>query len=71
MDKPHSKYQHLFAVLRYDLPIDGTNWQRAVSVVKAFTNRDDADAEVQRLCLVNDASKSIYEVQTTRLVNGS
>jgi hypothetical protein len=70
MHSPHLKHLHLFALVRYDLPIDHTNWQSAVSVIKVFTNREDAEAEVRRLTLINDPSKCVYEVQTTRLVNG-
>jgi hypothetical protein len=68
METPHSRYTHLFALLRYDEPVDRENWQSAVSVIKVFTRRGAAEAELQRLTSLNAASKCIYAVQTTRLM---
>jgi hypothetical protein len=66
MDTPHSKYAHLYALLRYDEPVDRNNWQDAVTVVKVFTDRAAAEGEAKRLATINDKSKCIYAVQTTR-----
>jgi hypothetical protein len=68
METPHSRYKHLFALLPYDEPVDRDNWQSAVSVVKVFTRRGAAEAELQRLTSFNGASKCIYGLQTTRLM---
>jgi len=69
MDKEHAKYMHLFALIRYDIPIDQDNFRNAVSVLKVFTNRDLAESEAKRLSKINDESKCIYDVQVTRFVN--
>lgn len=69
MDQPHLKHKHLFAVVRYDIPVSPREPQNSVSVVKVFTSRSDAEAETTRLRTINDASKCIYQVQATRLIN--
>jgi hypothetical protein len=48
MDTPHSRSTHLFALLRYDEPVDRENRQSAVSVVKVVTRRGAAEAELRR-----------------------
>ena len=68
MDQPHLKHPHVFAVVRYDLPVNPREPQSSVSVVKAFMNRVDAEAEAARLRTINDGSKCLYEVHATRLV---
>jgi hypothetical protein len=67
MATPHSRYTHLFALLRYDEPVDRENWQSAVSVVKVFARREAAKAELQRLTSLNAPPKCTYAVQVTRL----
>ena len=69
METPNSKYAHLFAVLRYDEPVDGINWESAVTVLKVFTTRAPAESEAERLRSIN-GTKCAYAVQTTRLVPG-
>jgi hypothetical protein len=71
MDQKHSKYEHLFALIRFDLPINHDRIEDSVSVVKVFATRSDAEAEVRRLSSINDLSKCKYEVQVTRFVDRS
>jgi hypothetical protein len=68
MDSPHSRFPHVFAIVRFDLPIDAQNVFHAVNVVKVFATAELAETEATRLRQVNDETKCVYRVQTTRLV---
>lgn len=68
MDSPHSRYPHVFAVVRFDLPINAVNILDSVSVVKVFTDAEPAESGAARLTRINDESKCIYQVQTTRFI---
>ena len=68
MDSPHSRHRHLFAIVRFDLPIDAENAVNSVSVVKVFPEKETAESEARRLRMINGDSKCIYQVQTTRLI---
>jgi hypothetical protein len=65
-DNPHSKYPHVYAIVRFDLSI-GTLENRA-TVVKVLASRDLAEEEAARLRKVNQGKQCSYSVQTTRLV---
>lgn len=66
-DAPHSKYPHVYAVLRLD-PGDGP-LERQVTVTKVMRDRDAAEREVERLNTLNSGKGCQYVVQITRLVD--
>ena len=68
MDASHSRYSHVFAIVRFDLPINAENVLDVVSVIKVFHEKEAAEAEARRLRMINDQSKCIYQVQTPRLI---
>jgi hypothetical protein len=53
MDTPHSKHKHLFAVVRYDLPVDSEHPENSIAVVKVLSNREAAGVEAARLRTIN------------------
>jgi hypothetical protein len=65
-NRPHSKYPHVFAVVRWDG--DRSDPENAITVTKVMTDERAARIEVNRLQAVNAAKGSQYFVQTTRLV---
>ena len=65
MDKPHSKYVHLYAIVRFDPYLSGEN---GATVVKMFPSEKLAEQEASMLREVNKGKKSTYTVQTTRFV---
>lgn len=67
-DSPHSKFRHLYLVVRFDFPLDGLNPENSISVVKAFLSRTAAEQEAIRLRDVNKDKGCRYEVFPTRLV---
>jgi hypothetical protein len=69
MDKPHSRFTHLYALIRYDVPLDSENLHSSVSVIKIFANRADAEEEANRLGSINDRTKCVYQVQVTRFAD--
>src|ERR1700733_6344096 len=52
-EKPHSKFRHLYAVLRIDLPVSRENPENSISVIKVFHSMMSAEQEVDRLNKVN------------------
>lgn len=64
-DSPHSKYPHVYAVLRFDLYMSGEN---SATVVKVIPSQAPAEEEAARLNNVNKGKQCIYTVQTTRFV---
>jgi len=68
MDKPHSKFQHVYAIVRFDPPFDEEEPSNNVYVVKVFSSRDDAKRDVERLNEINAAKRCTYHLYTTRFV---
>jgi len=67
--KPNSKFLHLYAVVRVDLPLSADNPQNSISVVKGFESLKYAEEDAARLNKLNQDKGCIYFSQTTRLVN--
>ena len=67
-DTPHSKFLHLYAIVRFDLPIDPQLPMNSVAVVKVFSSQEAADQEVSRLSHVNESKNCKYEVCLTRSI---
>jgi hypothetical protein len=65
MDKPHSRYQHVYAIVRLDSQMSLEN---CATVVKVFPSRVLAEQEACRLREVNKGKHCIYSVQVTRFV---
>jgi len=68
MDKPHSKFAHVYAIVRIDSDMSLEN---CATVVKVLPTRAQAEPEAARLREVNKGKKCIYSVQTTRIVGAS
>lgn len=66
-DQPHSRYQHLFVVVRFDERLELRN---AVSLVSAWATRASAEAEATRLRDLVVGDGSFYHVVVTRLKEG-
>lgn len=67
-ETPHSKFPHLYAVVRMDFPVDTEYPENSIAVVKAFSSKLDADKEVDRLNKLRAGKKSRYVMITTRFV---
>jgi hypothetical protein len=52
-DTPHSKYPHVYPILRIDTPIDQSDPTQKITVVKVLTSQSDAEADVSRLSQIN------------------
>jgi hypothetical protein len=48
VDKPHSKFEHLYAIVSFDLPINLEYPANSVTVVKVFSSQGAADQEASR-----------------------
>jgi len=69
-EKPHSKFRHVYAILRIDLPVSHESPENSISVVKVFYSKMTADQEVDRLNKVNSEKGCRYVLQVTRLIPG-
>jgi len=67
-DKPHSTFQHVYAVVRIDVPVNQSDPGNSVAVVKVLFTKVAAEQEVSRLHKVNGGKGCIYTMKTTRLV---
>jgi hypothetical protein len=66
MNTPHSKYRHVFAIIRWDPDMAAVEHQ--VTVTKIVQTEQIAEAEVQRLNALNSAKGCRYFAQLTRLM---
>ncbi len=65
MDKPNSKYLHLYVIVRFDPYLSGED---GATVVKVFSSKEIAEQEASRLRDVNKGKQSTYAVQIARFV---
>jgi hypothetical protein len=71
MDKSHSKYPHVYAIVRFDFPVSENNPENTAIVVKVLSSRVLAEEEASRLREVNKGKHCAYVVQVTRFVAGA
>jgi hypothetical protein len=69
LDKPHSKFPHVYAVVRTDIPFDEHNPGNSISVVKVDRSREAAEAEVSRLNGINADKNCTYVCCISRLID--
>jgi hypothetical protein len=68
-DNPHSKFPHVYAVVRLDLPFDESCPSNSVSVVKVARAKEAAETEVSRLNRINADRNCTYVCCTSRLID--
>jgi hypothetical protein len=66
-DKPHSKYPHVYAIVRFHLYRSRFKLDCAMVVI-VLPSRELAEQEAERLRQVNKGKECTYAVQTTRLI---
>jgi hypothetical protein len=67
-DSPHSKYLHVYPVVRIDRPFNEAYPTNTLAVVKILTSEEAAAAKVSRLSEVNAGKRYEYFYCTSRLV---
>ena len=67
-DRPHSKFKHVYPIVRIDTPFDQMYPTNTVTVVKVLTSQLDAEEEVARLNQVNAEKSCVYFSCTSRLI---
>jgi hypothetical protein len=67
-DTPHSKYPHVYPIVRVDTPIDQSDPTQKITVVKVLISQSEAEAEVSRLSQVNANKSCLYFYCTSRLI---
>ena len=71
IDKPHSRHLHLYAILRFDFPIDQEHPENTTAVVKILSSKNVAEQEAHRLRQVNRDKGCSYAVYITRYIEQS
>ena len=67
-DQRHSKFEHVYPIVRVDTPFDQTYPTNTVAVVKVVTSQADAEVEVARHEL-NANKRCVYFYCTSRLIS--
>jgi len=67
-DLPHSKYQHVYPIVRIDTPLQQSAPEDKITVVKVLTSQGAAEAEVSRLNQINVEKSCTYFYCTSRLI---
>ena len=68
--RPNARYEHVFAIVRVDTYVDvdmGVEPGAAITVTKVLREQEIAEAEVERLNLLNSPKGSSYFWTITRL----
>jgi hypothetical protein len=67
-ETPHSKFRHLYAIVRIDLPVNADSPENSIAVVKVFSSKLAAEQEVSRLNRLNSGKECRYVMNVTRLM---
>jgi hypothetical protein len=68
-DRPHSQYEHVYVIVRVDLPVvDDASPENSIAVVKVLSSKEAADREVARLNEVNGGKGCKYVNFVSRLI---
>ena len=67
----HSKYPHVYAIIRFEMDVPPTRIEHSATVVKIRSSLEFAEKEAARLREINQAKNCTYVVQTTRFVGTS
>jgi hypothetical protein len=67
-DQPHSKFKHVYPIVRIDMPFNKTDPTNTVMVVTVLTSQTDAEKEVSRLNQINADNSCVYFYCTSRLI---
>jgi hypothetical protein len=66
-EKQHSKYRHVYAVVRIDFPVDADQPENSFSVVKVFASKESAERDTERLSLINAGKRCSYHTYVSRM----
>lgn len=67
-NSPNSKYRHVYAVVRMDLPIFEGQPEASFSDVKVYSSEESAEKETSRLNKINADKRCEYFTRITRMV---
>ena len=68
-EKHHSKFPHVYGVVRIDLPFDESSPSNRIELVKVARSETVAEAEVTRLNRINADKKCKYICCMSRLID--
>ena len=67
LNGPNARYKHLYAIVRFDLPVNPDYPENSVTVVKVLSSRESAEVETTRLNEINAGKNCRYSMQVTRM----
>jgi hypothetical protein len=62
LDQPHSKYRHVYVIVRVELDFDREHPDNSVSVTRVFDKEEDAASEIVRMNKLNGSKGYRYLV---------
>jgi hypothetical protein len=68
LHRTHSKFRHVYPIVRIDAPFDQAYPTNTVTVVKVLTSQAAAEIEVSRLNKINADKSCTYFYCTSRLI---
>ena len=68
LDRPHSKFKHVYPIVRIDTPFNEADPTNTDMLVKVLTSQTDAEKEVSRLNKINADKSCVYFYCTSRLI---
>jgi hypothetical protein len=69
IEESHSKFPHIYGVVRIDFPFDENNPSNKIALVKVARSKTVAEAEVTRLNKVNAGKSCAYICCMSRLID--
>jgi hypothetical protein len=68
VDSPHSKFPHLYVIVRLHFPVDAEYPTNSVAAVKTYSSKEAAEHEFTRLNQLNEDTGVRYDVYITRFI---
>ena len=70
-ETPHSKYPHVYVIIRFAMDVPPTRIEHSATVAKIVSSLEFAEKEAARFREINKAKNCSDVVQTTRFVGTS
>ena len=68
ISQPHSRFEHVYAIVRFHFSIDSQYPMNNVTVANVFSSEEAAGREASRLNHINSEKSGHYDVYATRFV---
>ena len=67
VERPNAKYRRVYAIVRFDNPVNRDQPEDSIAVVKVFSSKENAEVETARLNKINSEKRCTYAMYITRM----